>query len=149
PFKKDYRNPGKNCTIQVEKRWNFQITEAKLLHKLPVNEIDMKDLSIIYVKYKSVELIRDSIQSLFYHTSLHLQIIVVANSDEQTFFAPLKKEYTTDYINIGYNAGFARANHRGIQSANADIVLLLNPDTIILEDALDQSYYKLKGSSYV
>jgi len=39
---------------------------------------------------------------------------------------------------MGYNAGFARANNAGILKAAGDIVLLLNPDTIILNDSINE-----------
>ncbi len=37
---------------------------------------------------------------------------------------------------MGYNAGFARANNAGIKQATGDVVLLLNPDTIIIDDCI-------------
>jgi GT2 family glycosyltransferase len=39
---------------------------------------------------------------------------------------------------MGYNAGFARANNAGISSCAGDTVLLLNPDTIILNDSINE-----------
>lgn len=50
---------------------------------------------------------------------------------------------------MGYNAGFARANNKGIREAKGHIVLLLNPDTIILEDAIEKCFKRLQVSEYV
>src|SRR4029078_13355848 len=38
--------------------------------------------------------------------------------------------------------GFARANNAGIKEARNNIVLLLNPDTIIIDDCLDKCLQK-------
>jgi len=48
-----------------------------------------------------------------------------------------------------YNAGFARANNEGIRRAEAEVILLLNPDTIIPENALDTCYRQFINSEYV
>jgi len=41
------------------------------------------------------------------------------------------------WIEMGYNAGFARANNAGILKSAGDTVLLLNPDTVILSDSIN------------
>lgn len=53
------------------------------------------------------------------------------------------------WIDMGYNAGFARANNKGMQNATKDIVLLLNPDTIILDNAIEECFKKFNQSSYI
>ncbi len=40
------------------------------------------------------------------------------------------------WVDMNYNAGFARANNAGIQAAEGDVFLLLNPDTIIINDCI-------------
>ena len=40
------------------------------------------------------------------------------------------------WINSGYNAGFARANNRGIRETNGDFIFLLNPDTTLTSNYL-------------
>jgi GT2 family glycosyltransferase len=37
---------------------------------------------------------------------------------------------------MDYNSGFARANNAGILQSKSDIVLLLNPDIIIVDDCI-------------
>ena len=48
-----------------------------------------------------------------------------------------------------YNAGFARANNEGIRQAAAEVVLILNPDTILPSNALDNVYRQFVISEYV
>ncbi len=50
---------------------------------------------------------------------------------------------------MGYNAGFARANNEGIRQAVREVVLLLNPDTIILDDAIEKCYQRFKTSQEI
>ncbi|MEJ0083934.1 MAG: glycosyltransferase [Puia sp.] len=53
------------------------------------------------------------------------------------------------WIDMHYNAGFARANNAGIRQAGAEVVLILNPDTIIPANALDDAYRQFRESEYV
>lgn len=53
------------------------------------------------------------------------------------------------WIDMGYNAGFARANNRGIREAKGDVVLLLNPDTVMLDNAVEQCFRRFAASSYI
>jgi GT2 family glycosyltransferase len=39
---------------------------------------------------------------------------------------------------MDYNSGFSRANNAGIRNAKGEFLLLLNSDTLILENALDK-----------
>jgi len=39
---------------------------------------------------------------------------------------------------MGYNSGFARANNEGMKRASTEIILLLNPDTIIITDCINK-----------
>ena len=50
---------------------------------------------------------------------------------------------------MGYNAGFARANNAGIEVALGEVVLLLNSDTIVEDDAINNCYRALVSSTYV
>src|SRR5438477_10766275 len=53
------------------------------------------------------------------------------------------------WIQMNYNAGFARANNEGIRQSKGEVVLLLNPDTITLNDAISQCYERFIRSPYV
>ncbi len=53
------------------------------------------------------------------------------------------------WIEMGYNAGFARANNEGIRQSEAEVVLLLNPDTIVTNDAIGRCLAKFKQTNHV
>ena len=51
---------------------------------------------------------------------------------------PILKRYTKiRFINNSKNVGFARANNQGAKIASGDFLLFLNPDTTMIEDAVE------------
>ncbi len=99
------------------------------------------DLSVILVNYKSPQLVLDCIESIYRETkTISFEIIVVDNfSEDNSGELILQKFASVIWIPMPYNAGFARANNRGIQAAKGEYVLVLNTDTIIQENALDKA----------
>jgi GT2 family glycosyltransferase len=108
-------------------------------------------LSIIIINYKSVDLIRDCLASIYASKlSVSFEIIIVNNDEAFDKYNPLLPDFPElRWINMGYNAGFARANNQGIRQARAEVILLLNPDTIVPENALDRCFQQFAGSEYV
>ncbi|HEX5149822.1 MAG TPA: glycosyltransferase family 2 protein [Parafilimonas sp.] len=95
-------------------------------------------LSIIIVNYNAKRLITDCINSaLQFASGEEFEWIIVDNNsvdDSKTFLTtafPFIK-----WIDMGYNSGFARANNAGILQSKSEIVLLLNPDIIIVDDCI-------------
>lgn len=99
-------------------------------------------LSIIIINYNSAKLIIDCIQSIVAQTVLaDYEIIVVDNSQRNEDELLIKEHFPkVRWINMGYNAGFARANNAAIRQAKGNAMLLLNPDTIVIENAIDKVY---------
>jgi len=99
------------------------------------------DLSIIIINYKSAHHVLNCIESIYKETRKYsYEIIVVDNNSEDDS----ETKITTVFPNIiwlqsGYNAGFARANNIGIRASKGEFILVLNADTIILENALDKT----------
>ena len=50
---------------------------------------------------------------------------------------------------MNYNAGFAKANNKGIESSNGDVVLLLNPDILVEDDAISKCFLQFTSSNFV
>jgi len=104
-------------------------------------------LSVIIVNYKSAKLIAGCLDSAFLFPSANeFEWIIVNNSpdaDDESFIT--QKYPFVKWINMGYNSGFARANNAGIKAADCDVVLLLNPDTLVLDDAINKCYQKFVG----
>jgi len=89
----------------------------------------------------------DCIESIVQQTTAgSYEIIVVDNNSQDGAKAIITDKYNwVQWLDMGYNAGFARANNAGIQIANGAYVLILNADTIILNKAIDESLEMLKN----
>ncbi len=99
------------------------------------------DLSIIIVNYKTAQLVIDCIETVFAQTKENsFEIIVVDNdSGDNSKERILSKFPSVQWLAMGYNSGFARANNAGIKMAMGEFILLLNGDTIVLDGALDKT----------
>ena len=108
-------------------------------------------LSIIIVNYKSSNYIKDCLQSaIAFDSYKNFEWIVVDNDSKDQSKETLMQEFTfLLWHDMGYNAGFARANNAGIQMAKGDTVLLLNPDTLILNNAIQNTLDLFTASAYV
>ncbi|MFT4033750.1 MAG: glycosyltransferase family 2 protein [Siphonobacter sp.] len=100
----------------------------------------MVDVSILIINYKCADLTAAAIQSVKDWTHrVRYEIIVVDNdSQDQSEQLVLAKHPDITWINMGYNAGFSRANNRAIHAAKGRYYLLLNADTLQCMDAIDQ-----------
>ena len=108
-------------------------------------------LSIIIVNYRSANLIVDSIRSVArYNPGLDAEFIIVDNQSgddsKQLLEAGLKTPYS--WVEMGYNAGFSRANNAGMCVARGKVYLLLNPDTLAIDDSITRCLNRFLASDY-
>lgn len=107
-------------------------------------------LSIIIVNYRSEQLIIDALDSFLPDSTLGAEVIVVDNDSGTGRLEKIIELFpAVKVLQMGYNAGFARANNEGIRQSSGDIVLLLNPDTLSPKGAIDLSYERFSQSNYV
>lgn len=110
-------------------------------------------LSIIIVNYKSAGLIRNcllSIKQAERFDAASCEIIVVDNASGDDSEQQLVSEFPDiRWIQMSYNSGFARANNEGIRHSRGQIVLLLNPDTLIVGNALQDAFERLQHSPHI
>jgi GT2 family glycosyltransferase len=96
--------------------------------------------SIIIVNFKTPEVLRDCIESVFqYENSGDFEIIIVDNGSGDNS-GSIIKELTEKHKNIravylDEQKSFSYANNRGIEISKGDYILIMNPD-IIFEYAL-------------
>jgi GT2 family glycosyltransferase len=88
----------------------------------------------------------DCIESVYAQTRQYsFEIILVDNDSGDECEARLSAIYpAVRFLQMGYNAGFARANNAAIEISKGEHILLLNTDTIILDGAIDKSITLLK-----
>ena len=94
------------------------------------------DVSIIIVNYNTESLILDCIDSIYKQTrNLDFEIIVVDNASPEGV-KYLHKDNRIRLIQAQSNLGFGRANNLGAQYAVGRYLFLLNPDTILVNNAI-------------
>ncbi|GAB2556174.1 glycosyltransferase family 2 protein [Spirosoma aerophilum] len=100
--------------------------------------MSVPDLSIIIVNYKTPQLILNCLESLYTYTKgISFEVIVVDNQSGDDSQTIIQTAYpAVQWYQMGYNSGFARANNYGIRQATAPLVLLLNSDTLLIDNAL-------------
>lgn len=111
----------------------------------------MRDLSIIIVNYKTPQLLSACLQSVISQSyGLDFEIIVVDNNSGDNSRALITSSFpSVRWIQMTYNAGFARANNEGIRQSNGTCVLLLNSDTLVRDQAISNCYNSFVQSDYV
>lgn len=96
------------------------------------------DLSIVIVNYNTKELLSRCLESIALETSdIEYEVIVVDNDSGDGSPGMLKDHFpAVRLIENKENAGFAQANNSAIAQAGGRYTLLLNPDTVVLSNAL-------------
>ncbi|HTR31922.1 MAG TPA: glycosyltransferase family 2 protein [Puia sp.] len=109
------------------------------------------DLSVIIVNYKTAGLVVDCLRTVYSETrGIVFEVIVVDNdSGDGSMEAIIQAYPAVRWIQMGYNAGFARANNEGIRQSAGRAVLLLNSDTMVENGAVDGCCREFAGSPYV
>jgi GT2 family glycosyltransferase len=94
-------------------------------------------LSVIIVNWNSKDYVRDCLTSFYEHCrSVPFEIIVVDGASFDGCDTMLAAEFpAVRFIQSPENVGFARANNLGARQARGEFLLLLNPDTLLLEDS--------------
>ncbi|MBN8568495.1 MAG: glycosyltransferase family 2 protein [Ignavibacteria bacterium] len=99
-----------------------------------------KDLSIIIVSWNTKGLLRKCLQSVYDETKKYSFEIVVVDNDSPDDSAGMVREEFPDVKLIANktNNGFAPANNQGLEIATGKNILFLNPDTVVLNGAIDK-----------
>jgi N-acetylglucosaminyl-diphospho-decaprenol L-rhamnosyltransferase len=93
-----------------------------------------KDLSIVIVTFKSESKIFNCLNSI---PSDH-DVIVVENSNNLNFKSDIEKKYVNVKCFLtGTNKGYAIANNIGLKNVKTKYALVLNPDTIVEKNAIE------------
>jgi len=108
-------------------------------------------LSVIIVNYRSSSDIINCLKSAAKFDSFNkIEWIIVDNDSRDNSKSNIKELFPfVKWLEMGYNAGFARANNFGIEKSEGDIVLLLNPDTMILDDAIAKCWRRFCKTQFV
>ena len=109
------------------------------------------DLSILIVNYKTPALVIDCLRTVYDQTGgIGFEVIVIDNDSADNSRELVLAAYPdVKWIQMGYNAGFARANNEGIRRSAGDSVLLLNSDTLVQDGAIEKCCREFATSPFV
>jgi GT2 family glycosyltransferase len=101
----------------------------------------MVDVSIIVVSWNTKDILRDCLKSINEQTKIiTYEVIVIDNASTDGSVETVKKEFPqVILIENTKNRGFAAANNQGIAIAKGRYLLLLNSDTIILDNTVSKT----------
>ena len=101
--------------------------------------VDGPVLSIVIVTYNSSREIAACLASVTAHRPFATDVLVVDNGSTDDTVALVRGSFpSVRVLDLGRNEGFARANNRGAAASAAPLLLLLNPDTVVGEGALER-----------
>src|ERR1043165_6964082 len=108
-------------------------------------------ISIIIVNYKTPALLVDCLRTVFTgRQTIPTEVIVVDNASGDNSREVITAAFPqVKWIQLNYNAGFARGNNEGIRQSTGDVVLLLNSDTLNEDNAVEHCYRQFIASDYV
>lgn len=95
------------------------------------------DVSIIIVNYNTFKITAECIDSVVEKTEgIDYEIILVDNASTDGSKEHFEKDARVRYLYQEENLGFGRANNLGLQHAQGRNILFLNPDTILVNNAV-------------
>jgi len=97
------------------------------------------DVSIIIVNYNTISLLLNAIYSIFSKTEgIEYEVIVIDNHSSDNSKTILDENFGNKvvYFPLEENIGFGRANNEAIKIAKGRNLFFLNPDTLLLNNAV-------------
>lgn len=99
------------------------------------------DVSIVIVNWNTSQITCDCLKSVYRQIgNINFEVIVVDNASTDDSVEVIKNEFPqVNIIQNPVNLGFAAANNQGITRAKGRYVLLLNSDTVVLDNAISKT----------
>lgn len=109
-----------------------------------------KDLSIIIVNYNGKKFLKNCFDSITKHCAfISFEILVVDNNSSDGSCSYIEEYFPNiKLIKNNQNLGFAKANNLGVKHGKGKYILLLNNDTILLND-LKPALDLMKGDNSI
>ena len=110
------------------------------------------DLSVVIVNYQTFELTKNTIESIFrYDYSFNYEILLVDNASGDDSLARLRDYFKDNvkFIASAENNGFAAGNNQALKIAKGKYILLLNSDTVVWENTLEDIYQYMESHADV
>ncbi len=104
-------------------------------------------VSIIIINYNTFRLTSECIRSVYkFTTEVEFEVILVDNGSSECNAELFRQEFQKIIlVKSRDNLGFAKGNNLGIGYAKGDIILLLNSDTLLMENSIQKCAAKLSA----
>jgi GT2 family glycosyltransferase len=111
----------------------------------------MVDVSIIILNYNTFQLTCDCIESIYEKTQgLTYEIILVDNASTECSAEAFKIRFPKILLlQSPVNLGFAKGVNYGLKASKGNAVLLLNSDTVLLNNAVYYAYQRLSAEAEI
>src|SRR5689334_18592442 len=109
-------------------------------------------VSIVIVNYKVKDLLHACLKSVYRFSSVTTEVWVIDNDSKDGTGEMLAREFPeVKFIGNNFNAGFPAANNQALKQCTGEYILLLNPDTELIHDAIPElvSFSKTKNNNCI
>ena len=97
------------------------------------------DVSVIVISYNTRDMTLACLDSVYAETTCNFEVVVVDNASSDGSAEAIRARFPqVTLIAESVNHGFAAAHHLAVPHCRAPWLLLLNPDTVVLDGALDK-----------
>ena len=105
-----------------------------------MNGLAPPPLTILIVSFNTRDLTLACIRSVFAGTQNdNIHVVVVDNGSDDGSAEAIEEEFPAVHLlRFGMNLGFGRANNIAAAAARTDLLLLLNPDTLVVDHGIDR-----------
>ncbi|MDD5043302.1 MAG: glycosyltransferase family 2 protein [Patescibacteria group bacterium] len=105
------------------------------------------DLSIIIVSWNVKNLLQKCLESIYRETkNISFEIFVIDNASTDGSAEMVRNNFPQVKLIVNKkNEGFAKGNNQGIKESHGDFILILNPDTEILDGAIEKTLDFIKS----
>jgi GT2 family glycosyltransferase len=114
---------------------------ASIVSQLQVYNIgDRMDVSIIIINYNTIDLLRNCLNSICAETrKVDYEVFVVDNASSDGSVQMVENDFPDVILIKNHkNVGFAKANNQAMELCTGKYVLLLNSDTLILNNTISK-----------
>jgi len=100
--------------------------------------MNITEVSVVVVNWNTQDILCDCLRSIYEQGGeIDLEVIVIDNASTDGSVEMVKKDFPqVTLIENSKNRGFAAANNQGIDISKGRYVLLLNSDTVVLDNAI-------------
>ncbi len=105
-------------------------------------------VTIIIINYNTFQLTCDCIRSIMESTKIEHEIILIDNNSKECSPENFKNQFPDLRIfALKENVGFGRANNLGVREAKGKYILLLNSDTLVKQNTIDETVGYLEANT--